>query len=177
MAHTQTSGPKFRSTDFRFPSTAAPLFPSSIFEIKPSDSAPFSSLPTPSHPQPTPLHSTRAQQIARLGSLHSTLLPLLTPSTFARSAASADDAPDPRSSGVLRRGSSSRSAQWEWRRAQERSAGGSARLETEEEGSGSSAVVDPPVLSPEMDSSVEKVSSDPRSLLPICAPMIGWCGS
>ena len=54
----------------------------------------------------------------------------------------------------------------------EGSTGDSARLETEEEGSGS-AVVDPSVLSPEMDSSVEKVSSDPRSPRSICVPDAG----
>ena len=34
-------------------------------------------------------------------------------------------------------------------------------------------MVDPPVLSPEMDSSVEKVSSDPRSPRSICVPDAG----
>ena len=46
---------------------------------------------------------------------------------------------------------------------------GFRELETEEEGSGSSAVVDPPVLSPEMDSSVEKqgsVALDPDERAP-----------
>ena len=67
-----------------------------------------------------------------------------------------------------------RSTQGEWRRAPEGLAGDSTRLEKEEEGSGS-AVVDPPVLSPEMDSSVEKVSSDPRSPGSICVSD-GGCG-
>jgi hypothetical protein len=41
---------------------------------------------------------------------------------------------------------------------------GPERLEAAEEGGSTSAVVDPPVLAPDMDSSsVEKVSPDPRS--------------
>ena len=158
---------------FCFPPRPAPLFPSLLhFEIKTwGQLALFLLCPPstrPSHPTHPPQH------IARLGSLHWTLLPLLTPSPlFCYSAAAAaaatpsgqiraagivphtDRAPDPRR-GVA---------------ALERR--GPERLEPE---GSSSAVVDPPAMAPVMDSSVEKVSSDPRPPRSICGPS-GGCGS
>ncbi|CAN6308607.1 unnamed protein product, partial [Urochloa humidicola] len=104
-------------------------------------------------------HPHPPQHIARLGSLHSTLLPLLTPSPPHPSAATpAPAAATPsgqiRAAGIVpptdrasdpRRGVA----------ALERR--GSERLETEE--GSSSAVVDPPIMAPDMDSSVEKQGS------------------